>query len=122
MMNGIRISLISTLLVGCASAPVTDPARACSPPADGSEFTCPDFDGVILDPPPVLGDPPVLMDPPPIQKTSTTVYDSRPVETSPSGWIQGLREWKSRQNRIPIDESINSALAEYNNGSYEATE
>ena len=64
MMNGIRISLISILLVGCASAPVTEPA--------------PDFDGIILDPP-------VIMDP-------------------------------------PLDESINSALADVNNGSDDPTE
>ena len=29
----------------CGEAPVTPPAQACSPPLDGSDFTCPPFDG-----------------------------------------------------------------------------
>ena len=42
----IKYLAIPLILVGC-TAPVTDPpAHACSPPLDGSEFTCPphDFD------------------------------------------------------------------------------
>ena len=30
--------------------------------------------------------------------------------TSPGEAIQRMREWKSEQNRMPIDESINNAL------------
>ncbi len=32
--------------------------------------------------------------------------------------IQRMREWKSEQNRIPIDESINSSLQEYEDTEY----
>jgi hypothetical protein len=36
-----KFLLLPLILVGC-TAPVTDPpAHACSPPLDGSEFTCP---------------------------------------------------------------------------------
>ena len=28
----------------CGTAPVTPPAQACSPPLDGSDFTCPPWD------------------------------------------------------------------------------
>ena len=33
------------LITMCGEAPVTPPAQACSPPLDGSDFTCPPFDG-----------------------------------------------------------------------------
>jgi len=33
------------LITMCGEAPVTPPAHACSPPLDGSDFTCPPFDG-----------------------------------------------------------------------------
>jgi len=31
--------------------------------------------------------------------------------------IQEMREWKSQQNRTPIEELINNTLMEYENGS-----
>jgi len=31
---------------------------------------------------------------------------------SPGQWIQDLREWKSKQGRQPVEDSINNALAE----------
>ncbi len=42
-------------------------------------------------------------------------------------WIQGMRDWKSEQNRTPIDESINNSLVDYQeeikpNGCYDSTE
>ena len=35
-------------LTMCGTAPVTPPAHACSPPLDGSDFTCPDHNAVLL--------------------------------------------------------------------------
>ena len=41
-------------------------------------------------------------------------YFAPKAEASMAGeWIQRMREWKSEQNRTPIDESINTSLVEY---------
>ena len=36
---------------------------------------------------------------------------------TPGQWIQDMRNWESEQNRTSIDDSINSSLEEFNNGS-----
>ena len=47
-MNKLAIIPIFFLTM-CGTAPITDdPAHACSPPLDGSEFTCPPHDVVCL--------------------------------------------------------------------------
>ena len=43
-MNKLIILLPIFLLSMCSDAPVTPPAQACSPPLDGSDFTCPPWD------------------------------------------------------------------------------
>ncbi len=42
-------------------------------------------------------------------------YFAPRAESKPSAgeWIQAMRNWKSEQERMPIDETLNSALAEY---------
>ena len=41
----------------------------------------------------------------------------------PTGeWIQKIREYESKQNRLSIDEMINNTLMEYENGSNGSTE
>ena len=42
-------------------------------------------------------------------------YFAPKVDAAPSAgeWIQRMRDWKSEQNRTPIDESINTSLVEY---------
>ena len=37
-------------------------------------------------------------------------------------WIQKIREYESKQNRISIDEMLNNTLMEYENGSNGSTE
>ena len=44
-MKRIVLLLPLFLITMCGEAPVTPPAQACSPPLDGSDFTCPPFDG-----------------------------------------------------------------------------
>jgi len=41
---------------------------------------------------------------------------------APNQWIQEMREWKSEQNRIPIEEMLNNTLMEYEHGCDGATE
>ncbi len=57
--------------------------------------------------------------------------ESRPYhiyeKSKPSAgeWIQNIREWKSEQNRTPVTDSINNALADlewYENGSDDPAE
>ena len=42
-------------------------------------------------------------------------YFSPKADAKPSAgeWMQKVRDWKSEQNRTPIDESINTSLLEY---------
>ena len=44
-MNKLVLLIPLFLITMCGEAPVTPPAQACSPPLDGSDFTCPPFDG-----------------------------------------------------------------------------
>jgi len=46
----IKWCLLPIIITACGTAPVTDPpAHACSPPLDGSDFTCPPHDFVLKD-------------------------------------------------------------------------
>ena len=51
-MKRIVLLLPLFLITMCGEAPVTPPAQACSPPLDGSDFTCPPWDGDVLPPKP----------------------------------------------------------------------
>ena len=44
-MNKLVLLIPLFFITMCGEAPVTPPAHACSPPLDGSDFTCPPFDG-----------------------------------------------------------------------------
>ncbi len=51
--------------------------------------------------------------------------DSAPLEhraPSPSEWIHDLREWKSEQERTPIEDMLNTAEMEYEDGCDGSTE
>ena len=55
-------------------------------------------------------------------------YFAPPVKSAPSAgeWIQRMRDWKSEQERTPVDDSINNALEnlweETEDGRYDPTE
>ena len=55
-------------------------------------------------------------------------YFAPPVKSAPSTgeWIQRMRDWKSEQERTPVDDSINNALEnlweETEDGRYDPTE
>ena len=59
----------------------------------------------------------------------TNIFNPPKAEAAPSAgeWIQQMRDWKSEQNRIPVEESINNSLVDYveeikPNGCYDSTE
>ena len=94
-------------LTMCGTAPVTPPAQACSPRLDGQPTNCGE-DFVVLPREEIRGE--------------IDIYD-------PMYWhqMQTMFQRNARRNQIeqtatkPSD-AINSALAEYNYGSYDTTE
>ena len=123
MMIGILIPLM--LLI-------PTPAKACSPPLDGSEFTCPPWDTEILEEPKGITDKSFEdnLDPDVFNHNQfeVTLFDTRDNiahmgHSFPTGeWIEKLRNWESRRKRTPIEEMLNNTLAEYENGSDDPTE
>ena len=106
MMIGIpmRLSILplTFLLMGVL------PVQACSPPLDGSEFTCPPHDGVVEKPKYVED----------WNRGKVTIVDSR--EDSPlvildtyHQIVDKLRNWKAEQTRTPADSSIDQALENF---------
>ena len=113
-------------------------AEACSPPLDGSSFTCPPHDDVVvcmgMETCPKLPD--IGIPTPVSTETSSpdyyhnyqtvTVYDTRePQKWDTGSVIQGMRDWQAAQDRTPVSESINNALANldwYDYGSDDPTE
>ena len=91
-------------------------AEACSPPLDGSEFICPSHDGVVDRPTPVA-----VLDEPNIDYSNGQREEFR---WNAGSVIQRMRDWKSEQERTPVEESINNALAnlELNYGSDDTAE
>ena len=86
-------------------------AEACSPPLDGSEFTCPSDDLIIKRPFEPLAK---ETETPDYYNSEVTVWDTRePQKWDTGSVIQGMRDWKAEQDRTPIDEMINASLLEY---------
>ena len=119
------IGLLGSIAVAFIGAGYFAPsAEACSPPADGSEFTCPPHTGVF-EKPITVSTSEEEEDP---YTHRVTLYDTRVAHMGhsfPTGeWIQKMRDWESRQDRMSIDEMLNSALdnMEDNNGSNGSTE
>ena len=104
LMNKLIIALPIFLLSMCSDAPVTPPAHACSPPLDGSDFTCP----TTLDdikPKPII--------PRQELKGEVDIYD-------PDHWVQmqmmfqrNMRKGQIERNATLPSDAINSALEEF---------
>ncbi len=112
----IKFLLLPIILVGC-TAPVTDPpAHACSPPLDGSEFTCPPHDfelkeKVTLPEEKLRGD--------------LDVYDATHWLSIQQMFLRNARRKQIEDNMTQPDDALNSALAEYweqENGSNDTTQ
>ena len=133
------IGLLGSIALAVIGAGYFAPkVEACSPPRDGSEFTCPPWDGVVDD---------VLVKkfeetitdksfdeefPDYYDQYEVTIFDTRDDDpfnvahmghSFPTGeWIEKLRNWESKRKRTSIDDMLNSSLAEYENGSNGSTE
>ena len=116
------VTLLGTVVLAVIGAGYFSPkAEACSPRLDGGLTICP---GLDIEVPLCKGD--ICPSPPqsPLaEETETpdyysdyqtvTVYDTRePQKWDHGSVIQRMRDWKAEQERTPIEDSINNALAE----------
>ena len=106
-MNKLIILLPIFLLSMCSDAPVTPPAQACSPPLDGSDFTCPPWDFELDDskPKPLI--------PKQELKGEVDIYN-------PDHWVQmqmmfqrNLKKGEIERNATLPSDAINSALDDF---------
>ena len=112
MVKMIKYLAIPLILVGC-TAPVTDPpAHACSPPLDGSEFTCPPHDFDLKE----------VKIPRKEVRGEVDIYDPYHWNTLHGVYIDNLRKSRIEQTATKPSDAINSALGEYNYGSNDTTE
>ena len=111
-MNKLIILLPIFLLSMCSDAPVTPPAQACSPPLDGSDFTCPPWDVELddLKPKPLI--------PKQELKGEIDIYE-------PMHWYQmqmmfqrNIRKGQIERNATPPSDAINSALDDFMEAQY----
>ena len=127
------LGLLGTIAIAFIGAGALAPrAEACSPPLDGSEFTCPPWDDIVTcQSIGCVKDKPVVSSPTPEEdiphyyreyQTITLIDTREPDKWDAGTLIQKMRDWKSKQNRTSIDDMINSSLADYENGSNDSTE
>ena len=111
-MNKLIILLPIFLLSMCSDAPVTPPAQACSPPLDGSDFTCPPWDFELDDskPKPLI--------PKQELKGEVDIYN-------PDHWVQmqmmfqrNIRKGQIERNATLPSDAINSALDDFMEAQY----
>ena len=111
-MNKLIILLPIFLLSMGSDAPVTPPAQACSPPLDGSDFTCPPWDFELDDskPKPLI--------PKQELKGEVDIYN-------PDHWVQmqmmfqrNMRKGQIERNATLPSDAINSALDDFMEAQY----
>ena len=91
----------------CGTAPVTPPAHACSPPLDGSDFTCPDHNAVLL--------------PKEELKGEIDIYEPMHWHQMQMMFQRNARREKIEQNATTPTAAINKALMVFENGSNGST-
>ena len=114
-MNKLIILLPIFLLSMCSDAPVTPPAHACSPPLDGSDFTCP----TTLDdikPKPII--------PSQELKGEIDIYEPRHWQQMQMMFQRNMNKGRIEQTATKPGDAINNALDnfwEQENGSNGST-
>ena len=122
MVKMIKFILLPIILVGC-TAPVTDPpAHACSPPLNGSDFTCPPYDVVCLSLDCPKPKPKPILPPKQELKGEIDIYNPMHWHQMQMMFQRNSRRTRIEQNATLPSDAINSALAEYNYGSNDTTE
>ena len=104
-MNKLAIIPIFFLTM-CGTAPITDdPAHACIPPLDGSEFECP------------TTWPPEVKLPKEEIRGEIDVYDPNHWQQMQYFWLRNARREQIEKNATTPTDAINNALLEFNHGS-----
>ena len=109
MMNKLLI-LPLLFLNMCGTAPVTPPAQACTPPPDGSDFTCPPWD--------VLPDPPKPKITRQEVKGEVDIYNPYHWHTLHGVFVENLRRKRIEENMTSPSDAINSALDDFMEAQY----
>ena len=111
----IKYLAIPLILVGC-TAPVTHPpAEACSPPLDGSDFTCPtDWPKPKPKPKPII--------PKEELRGEIDIYNPHHWQSMQFMFERNARRNEVEKNMTQPDDAINRALMEFYNGSNGSTE
>ena len=117
MMNKILI-LPMFFLTMCGTAPVTPPAQACSPPLDGSDFSCPPWDG-DFPPKPILPKPLI---PKQELKGEIDIYNPMHWHQMQTMFQRNARRENIEKNATTPTDAINKALMEFEYGSNGSTE
>ena len=129
------VTLLGTVVIAIIGAGYFAPkAEACSPRLDGEPTYCPAWDDVLVrEFEETITDESFDEEIPDAFTHTVTLYDTRdddPFDIAhmghsfPTGeWIDKIRDWESQQDRMSIDEMLNSALEdmEDNNGSNDPT-
>ena len=111
MMNKLLI-LPLLFLTMCGTAPVTPPAQACTPPPDGSDFTCPPWD-VFPDPPK-----PKPIIPRQELKGEIDIYEPMHWHQMQMMFQRNARRTRIEQNATSPSDAINSALDDFMEAQY----
>ena len=111
-MNKLVLLLPLFFITMCGEAPVTPPAQACSPPLDGSDFSCPPWDG-DFPPKPTL--------PKEQLRGEIDIYEPMHWHSINQMFIRNARRTRIEKNMTQPDDAINKALAEFNNGGNDTT-
>ena len=109
LMNKLIIVLPIFLLSMCSDAPVTPPAHACSPPLDGSDFTCP----TTLDdikPKPII--------PRQELKGEIDIYEPMHSHQMQMMFQRNMRKGQIERNATLPSDAINSALDDFMEAQY----
>ena len=106
----IKFILLPIILVGC-TAPVTDPpAHACSPPLNGSDFTCPPYDVVCLSLDCPKPKPKPILPPKQELKGEIDIYNPMHWHQMQMMFQRNSRRTRIEQNATLPSDAINNAL------------
>lgn len=111
-MNKLTIIPIFFLTM-CGTAPVTPPAEACTPPPDGSDFTCP-TDWPKPKPKPII--------PKEELRGEIDIYNPHHWQSMQMMFQRNARRENIEKNATTPTDAINRALMEFEYGSNGSTE
>jgi hypothetical protein len=124
------IGLLGSVVIAILGTGIFQKAEACSPPRDSDgnmlPFTCPSHDTVILEEPKEIteDEPRYIND---WNRGKVVLIDTRDdkplvIMETYHHMVDAIRNWKQEKERTPIEDMINTSLAEYENGSNGSTE